>query len=283
VRQAILVVALVAASFLGGAFVNGPGLRWAQSWLMRSLGLNGRGEIAMVKLTATANSETISDGSGPANVESNVIPGPLASMPPVLAEGESTEHDASGRQSGSQLQPNATYSGERSLRSPLLSLPFPLLTTPSPALTKCSLRAYLDRLVTPTSAECVPTSSFSSSRETQVAPALLDSLAPLSPSTPFSTGSLSPSSSRSPSALKSVVEDSDEWAILERRMQTLGVRRFTMEAEPGGRVVFSCLIPLAGRDAVAQRFEAEGDDLVQAVHATLRRIALWRATQAPAR
>jgi hypothetical protein len=44
-------------------------------------------------------------------------------------------------------------------------------------------------------------------------------------------------------------------------------------------VVFSCLIPLAGRQAVAQRFEAEGEDATQAARAALRRIALWRAAQ----
>jgi hypothetical protein len=77
-----------------------------------------------------------------------------------------------------------------------------------------------------------------------------------------------------------VGDGGDLWAILERKMQTLGVSRFMIEAEPGGRVVFSCLIPLAGRQAVAQRFEAEGDDILQAAHAAVRRIGLWRATQA---
>jgi len=56
-----------------------------------------------------------------------------------------------------------------------------------------------------------------------------------------------------------------------------------IEAELGGRVVFSCLIPLAGRQAVAQRFEAEGDDIVQAAHTALRRIGLWRVTQVPSK
>ena len=50
-------------------------------------------------------------------------------------------------------------------------------------------------------------------------------------------------------------------------MQALGVSRFTIEGQPGGRVVFSCLIPLAGRQAVAQRFEAEGKDAFQAARA----------------
>ena len=67
--------------------------------------------------------------------------------------------------------------------------------------------------------------------------------------------------------------------ILERKMQSLGVTRYSVEGEPGGKVVFSCLIPIAGRQAITQRFEAEGDDLTQATRATLRRITLWRAAQ----
>ena len=31
VRQLVLVIVLVGAAFLGGAFVNGPGLRWVQA------------------------------------------------------------------------------------------------------------------------------------------------------------------------------------------------------------------------------------------------------------
>jgi hypothetical protein len=69
--------------------------------------------------------------------------------------------------------------------------------------------------------------------------------------------------------------------VLQQKLQTMNVSRFTIEGEPGGRILFSCLIPLAGRQAVTQRFEAEGDDVIQAVQATLRRIVLWRATQPP--
>ena len=56
--------------------------------------------------------------------------------------------------------------------------------------------------------------------------------------------------------------------------------RYTIDGVPGGRVSFSCLIPLAGKQAVTQRFEAEGDDEIQAARAALRRIALWQATAA---
>jgi hypothetical protein len=97
--------------------------------------------------------------------------------------------------------------------------------------------------------------------------------AELLPSTP-------PVSSLPPTP-RSVTNRSGDWAVLERKMQSLGVSHFTMEGEPGGHVVFSCLIPLAGHDAVTQRFQAGGDDVVQAAQAALRRIALWRATQPP--
>ena len=64
-------------------------------------------------------------------------------------------------------------------------------------------------------------------------------------------------------------------------MRIMGVSRFTIDGEPGGHVVFGCLIPLAGRQAISQRFEAEGEDVIQAAHAALRRIVLWRATHVP--
>ena len=65
-------------------------------------------------------------------------------------------------------------------------------------------------------------------------------------------------------------------------MGALGVSRYGIEGEPGGRVRFHCLIPIAGKRAVAQQFEAEGDDELQAARLALRRVALWRAAELPA-
>jgi hypothetical protein len=59
----------------------------------------------------------------------------------------------------------------------------------------------------------------------------------------------------------------------------LGVTRFWVEGEPGGSVRFRCTIPVAGERAVAQQFEAEGDDPLQAADTVLRRVALWRAAR----
>ncbi len=118
-----------------------------------------------------------------------------------------------------------------------------------------------------------------------VAPAIMDSLAALMPSEappPPEAPVPAPDASPSPSPRSepgSPATGGEDWAALNRKMKALGVSRFTMEGQPGARVVFSCLIPLAGRQAVTQRFEAEGEDGFQAAQAALRRVALWRATQ----
>lgn len=49
-RQAIFVVVMVGAAFLGGAVVNGPGLRWVQARLLDYMGLQDGGEIASIDL-----------------------------------------------------------------------------------------------------------------------------------------------------------------------------------------------------------------------------------------
>ena len=100
VRQVILVIVLVAASFLGGAFVNGPGLQWAQTRLLRSLGLNNGGEITSVDLKATASPEVTADGSVAANGTVDTARSPFAA-PSILPEDSSSEHDASNRRPSS--------------------------------------------------------------------------------------------------------------------------------------------------------------------------------------
>ena len=81
-RQLILVVVLVAASFLGGAFVNGPGLQWVQTRVLRSLGLNNGGEIVSVDLKSTASSEASSNGLALAKPETEAV---LTITPPPCA------------------------------------------------------------------------------------------------------------------------------------------------------------------------------------------------------
>ena len=70
-----------------------------------------------------------------------------------------------------------------------------------------------------------------------------------------------------------------DWPSIRRRMRVLGVSRYELEGTPEGRARFRCLIPLAGKRAVGQQFEGEGDDDLAAAEAALRRVALWRATE----
>jgi hypothetical protein len=292
VRQAILVVLLVSAAFLGGAFVNGPGLSWAQTRVLRSLGLGDGGEIASVDLGATANPDAVSDGSARTKPDGERMRGPVAPVPSLVTEGESSEQDAPDRRSVPKPRPKSKpgRDGGSPPAQPAIS-PSAKSETALAASPSRRQAAPLDPSITPAVAESAPELAYEpasalppspSPLERKIAPAILDTLADLLPSKPPKSSDPSSSSLSSPSspvAPKSGVEGGDDWAIVQRKMQTLGVSRFTIDGDPGGRVVFSCLIPLAGRQAVSQRFEAEGDDVVGAAQAALRRVALWRATQ----
>ncbi|MEW4566699.1 hypothetical protein AB1L88_02415 [Tautonia sp. JC769] len=74
-------------------------------------------------------------------------------------------------------------------------------------------------------------------------------------------------------------EERSDWAEVRHQMVELGVGRYWVEGEFGGPVIFRCVVPMIGDRAVSQHFEAEGDDLMTAARVTLRRIALWRATE----
>jgi len=278
VRQAILVIVLIGSSFLGGAFVNGPGLRWVQTRLMRSLGLNEESEIASVNLMASGVPGSASSDTARSTDEPMLEP--LAPAPSVAADDGTFQQVPSDPHTASNSNPSEQPRGGSSPKtrtSPLSSgsMPLPIATATGSAL---------QQLASPDS-EVKPAATRSSnglkSSDSKVKPALLDALGSLLPSTPSSppepsSGHPLPPSAAAPKSMRNV---NDDWIVLQQKLQVLNVSRFTIEGEPGGRFLFSCLIPLAGRQAVTQRFEADGDDMIQAVQATLRRIALWRATQ----
>jgi hypothetical protein len=275
-RQAILVIVLIASSFLGGAFVNGPGLRWAQTRLFRSLGLDVETEIASVDLMPAATPPGASDSADPAKVAREPAPEPLAPMPTVVAEDDSSHkvpsepQIASNPKAGEKPHRGSSSKNEPPSTTPSLPAPAPTASTPQRP-------ASSDSEVKPAGASA----EMPGASDRKAQPALLDSLGSLLPaaSPPSSEGSADPVPLPPLAAVKSARSLSDDWNILQQKLRAMNVSRFTIEGEPSGRVLFSCLIPLAGRQAVAQRFEAEGDDVIQAVQATLRRIALWRATQ----
>ncbi len=341
-RQAIFVVVMVAAAFLGGAVVNGPGLRWVQARLLDYMGLQDGGEIASIDLpqvtsdpaephrpgTSPAagrpNSQTTALGAerqagkqspagspaiGPdwpasSTSSSSADPPPLPLPTTIPEPGVSKPADPKDkpgqRQSGSMSEPGSrslptTKRGAAMNRNPELpsSAP-PGLEPPMESGNAGSMAVGSD---------ASPASGPSPAPlDPSVGPALLASRSPsvaqpgvAEPTTPAAIpletapAASSPSASGVPmstppsSTLTSGGASSSgsppDWVALRRKMQSLGVTRYTIEGEPGGRVVFWCLIPLAGRQAVSQRFEGEGDDECHAAQAAIRRIALWRATR----
>ena len=85
VRKAFLVVVLVAASFLGGVFVNGPGLQWLEARALRSLGLHNAGEIALVDLKPAASSDGNANELTLAAQSTGALERPVAPTPALLS------------------------------------------------------------------------------------------------------------------------------------------------------------------------------------------------------
>jgi len=288
-RQAIFVVVMVGAAFLGGAVVNGPGLRWVQARLLDYMGLQDGGEIASIDLPQTASDSTDSHRLGVSSAAGQ----PNTQITTPGAESQAVKQGAS---SSSVISPGRSVSS--TLSSLAIPPPLPLPSAiPEP---KASQVASM-----PTGSDATPASGPTlAPLDPSVGTALLASRSPslAQPSavdhpTPAAI-SLEPAPdafSRSPSSLptspapsSTATKDdtnssgsSPDWVTLRRKMQSLGVIRYTLEGEPGGRVVFWCLIPLAGRQAVSQRFEGEGEDESHAAQAAIRRITLWRAARSP--
>jgi hypothetical protein len=278
VRQLFLIVLLVSASFLGGAFVNGPGLQWLQRKLLQSLKLNNNGEITSIELKTGASAESDSNARISELTARDRVQVPLTEISSVEAGSDVTRDEAPDKRAESnRRQSSATDGAETPVREGLP--PLALAHSESLGTRNVSVSSRSDVTVKPAVSK-VPQTQFprspSSSPLGESAPALLDSLAAL---LPMQTSTSSPSSSvlLSKSTTPTVQASAGEsWMLVERKLQSLGVARYTVEGTPGGSVVFSCLIPLAGSQAITQRFEGEGDDIIHASKAAMRRITLWR-------
>jgi hypothetical protein len=278
-RKALFAVMLVGASFAGGAVVNGPGLRWAQAMILSHLNGNDEDETSDDE-DAEANgpvqgplapipSEPLAPQGGAAPAVADARP-ESTTPPAAMSKAETPSQPEAKPLPGERPRPRATDDAEIALAKvasplpdggppplePLEALP-PLSVEPGSAdkekdKTKAKEPAWSDRPGSAPAAEA-PARSF------EPAPALEKavSAAANSPSRPAAS----------------------DWAAIRRKMVALGVSRYGIEGEPNGRVRFHCVIPLAGRRAVAQQFEAEGDDDLQAAEVALRRVALWRATE----
>lgn len=275
VRQLLLVIVLVAAAFAGGAFVNGPALQWAQNRVFRSLGWN-EADIASIDLKAGASSDSASEGMTTSKAELKPPEVPSAPVPSLVAERDVPRVEQSTEPHHGTLAQRKDK-GKSKLLSDRSLPPAPsrLLAQAVPQV-PLEGSASLDKNIKPASSVSSSTASSTLATKLDPAPAILNLLSDLVPSNKTTNGSPLPGRPLAEPAGK----QSNDWQIIIHKMQRLGVSKYTLEGETGGRVVFSCLIPVAGRQAIAQRFEAEGSDLSQAAEATLRRIILWQATQA---
>lgn len=252
-RQALFVIAVVGAAFVGGAVVNGPGFRWAQERLLLYMGLQDGGEIASIDLP-------------PAPGEAPIADAPTVTEPTV-GKRDPEVQTASASAPAAAPERRALDQGVPSPKAePQATEPFAEAGVDQPApkagADESDPPALLGALVGALSQTAPPPGAADGpSQEPSAEPAPLDP-------------SVAPTSKDAAAG-----GESSDWTELRDKLNAAGVSRYTIEGEPGGRVVFVCLIPLAGKQAVSQRFEAEGDDEFQAARAALRRINLWRAAQ----
>ena len=137
-RQAIFVMVLVAAAFLGGAMVNGPGIRWVQSRLLDYMGLKDGGEIASIDLppapTSTTASQTL-PGDPPLPKPSRPSTGAGIESAAKLSKGQALENQSRLKEYA-QFRPTAgTTSGKQVEGDTQGSVPSfsPATTVPEPA------------------------------------------------------------------------------------------------------------------------------------------------------
>ena len=108
-RQALFVVVMVAAAFLGGAMVNGPAVRWTQARLLDYLGLK-EGEIASVDLPGSSPETT----NGQEPKPSPTAAAPTAHAPSVTIEKPSKKADTSHPSSGASVSSKSSLNRGRS-------------------------------------------------------------------------------------------------------------------------------------------------------------------------
>jgi hypothetical protein len=312
-RQALFAVMVVAAAFLGGAVVNGPGVRWLQARFVDYMGLRDGGEIASIDLVQESlprvdadSRQTPNSAVGnavseppppplrtPTNVSEPSIPAPTLPATPrdLPKSGAKPQSHVKGARPTTTLVESQVASNQ-------------VLTTnggAGPSRLAVPTRPKSSARPDPEITEWADQQALPAPLDPSVGPALLASLLPQAGSEPVGGGQAgsasialevaparaatasAPSMAGSPSRMDNTGfiqfrKPLADWVGLHHKLQSLGVTRYTVEGVPGGRAVFSCVIPLAGRQAVSQRFEAEADNELHAAQSVIRRIVLWQAT-----
>ncbi len=333
-RKALLAVTLVAASFAGGAVVNGPGLAWV-------CGLLGLDPARVVPVEAGALSPRVEDQAAggeldaPRAVDVPVAPSPTPSdaaaeaaeslrpspvpLPTERSRGPTPER-AEAASTASTPDETKPPSPEAARSGTSLVPPSPLLLEGAPPL-EPPASAQTASAPPPPSTESPQTAPSSSATKTsptasmtpdspkkttqdpgwsdvpgsapaaaalprpqdvtpKTDPALSRAALPLGEPAQAGSDKTQPAGASSTDP-KPVAAGSGSWTDLGRRLKAMGVTRYWIDGDLNGRARFRCVIPLAGQHAVGQQFEAEADDAATAAEITLRRIILWKATEAP--
>jgi hypothetical protein len=252
IRHSVFALVLVGAAFAGGAAINGPGLTWLQRTILGgpTIIVDGPSEAPSMA-SKKPNKPFPTARASPLVVDLPRAPQPKMKSPePAAPEAEPLLPPESPSAPASALirpvEPPAPEFGPAPT-----SAPAPVLVRQAPAATRPKAPANLNLNPTPKT----------------------DPVARLASAEPPSTPPAPPASADPPTA--------PDWAEIRKRMQALGIARYSMEAEIDGRVRFSCIIPVDGLRAIGHQFEAEGDDEYQAAEAAIRRITLWQATELP--
>lgn len=238
-RKALWAVGLLAASFAGGAVLNGPGLRLARSIVH---GRNG--------------------GADPIPVLDDELRRSAAGLPP-----------AAPADAPSQPEPEEPPTG-RGVSPPPTSAP-----APPPAIVEAPPTPAVVEAPRPSAWPDAPGSAPATRqdpparRDAGVVPVGIPELAAAPPEPLEAPAPMAPKPAPTRSA--------GGWDAVKKSMRDLGVTRYWVEGTAEGRSTFRCVVPVAGKRAVAQQFEAEADDPAAAAESALRRVALWRAAEAP--
>lgn len=306
-RKAFLVVALIGSSFAGGAAVNGPGLAWVKGLIapaaeaLESLdedeALADDAEIADPpaprqaskpgrRRTGASTDPAPSSDARPAPVETRSSgPSPDAPAPAATSPAPAPAAPAQGLLGTLQaaITPAAAAPAARSAEPTVTTSATPGGLTPpklEPPGTGAGANPRPDPVVTP-AAVAPEAAARPAERAATPAPAGNGNASGwLPPSIGKAlAGGAAPTTTTTAPAPRAA-PGSDGWAEIQRRMTAHGVSRYWIEGDAAaGTVRFRCVVPLAGRAAVAQQFEGEGEDLHAAAAVTLRRIDLWKATE----
>ncbi|MFO0951651.1 MAG: hypothetical protein U0835_10975 [Isosphaeraceae bacterium] len=287
-RQALFAIVLVAASFAGGAVVNGPGLRWAQNAAMSRLGFGDDDEVPRHDSRPDDPDATTEPDAGPTVGPSSEAPKTAASARiPVAPPAAPTP-----------AAPRPADAPPAPLADEIPASPIPPLVLEPPAAEKVEETPKAPEVKAAAAEPPAARPAETPPPREMEPPALAASLPPAaSPAQPAETppptspkpgdaalerASLGDAPASARAATAPLPGEPADWAGVRNALRALGVTRYGTEGDARGRVRFFCLIPLAGRRAVGQHFEAEGDDELQAARSALKRVALWRATEADA-